>query len=141
LKEENNIIYTEDDTETEMTEGIYGKFGSNSYQVDLLFVRTRGNITKLFFYLKRCDGKWKDKMNKLYEKSDDLGKNGYKLMRRKLERYMPEDMFRRRIEIAKKRWKKNYKFLMKWKNPKDEHKRNFKYTNSYIQYIRKKTKK
>jgi hypothetical protein len=103
LKEENNVIYTEDDAETEITEGIYGRFGNNSYQVVLFFMRNRGNIAKLFIYLKRRDGKWKDKMNKLCEKLDDWEKNGYKLMWSKLEWYMPEDMFRRRIEIAKKR--------------------------------------
>jgi hypothetical protein len=106
IKEENNIIYTENEAETEVIEGIYGKFGNNTYQVDLFFVRNRGNIAKLFIYLKRHDGNWKDKMDKLCEKSDDWEENGYKLKWSNLDWFMPEDMFRRRIEIARKRWKK-----------------------------------
>jgi hypothetical protein len=70
---------------TRLDKSSYVRFGNSWYQIDLFFVRNRGNIAKLFIYLKRRDEKWKDKMNKLCEKSDDKEKNGYKLMWSKLE--------------------------------------------------------
>jgi CRISPR/Cas system-associated exonuclease Cas4 (RecB family) len=57
-------------------------------------------------------------MNKLCEKSVDWEKNGYKLMWSRLDCHMPEDIFRRRVEIAKKRWKKLKRILDEMEKPK-----------------------
>jgi hypothetical protein len=97
--------------EIEVTDEDDKKFGNNSYQTDLFFVRSRERIGHLFTYLKRQDKEWVNKKNKLCEKSVEWKKDGYRLKWSKLEWYMPKDIFRSRGEKTRKRWKRLKKML------------------------------